>query len=319
MCTSKYVLILVSVLLTACGSVSDPEDVWPTPTLEAPAASEGFQMALDYTVQPGEEVWICNVFPIPTDGPAPVYSVEFEQSPGMHHMTISSTGLTPPPVEYGLRDCQGLYDELMDSVVSVFGSQGTSHDVMNLPYGVAATLPSNIDIIHEMHFVNVTDQPVEIFSRVNAYTMDPADVQEGIWGGQVRDEFITLPPAQTTTEWSRCVFNRDVEVLFLASHTHGLGEEFTVAHFDGMTTSPVFYVNDDLHTPKIVQYEEPMVIPAGEGFEWTCTWNNVNEHEINYGVTSADEMCNLAIVHTPFDVTAQCEVIETSDGVLWSP
>jgi len=276
-------------------------------------------MALDYTVPPGEEVWICNVFPIPTDGPASVHSVEFEQSPGMHHMTISSTGLTPPKTEYGLRECGELYDELMDSVVAVFGSQGSSHDVMTLPPGVAATLPASLDIIHEMHFVNVTDQPVEIFSRVNAYTMDAADVDEGIWGGQVRDEFITLPPESTTTEWSRCVFNRDVEVLFLASHTHGLGQEFTVAPFDGETVGDVFYVNDDLHEPKIVQYTEPMLISEGQGFEWTCTWNNPNEFEINYGLTSADEMCNLAIVHTPFDINAQCEVVESSDGVLWSP
>jgi hypothetical protein len=312
-------LLLVLLPLASCAGPEEPGDLWPSPTLEAPLPGEGFQMALDYTVPPGEEVWICNVFPIPTDGPAPVYSVEFEQTPGMHHMTISSTGLTPPPTEHGLRECGELYDELMDSVVAVFGSQGSSHDVMNLPPGVAATLPANIDIIHEMHFVNVTDQPIEIFSRVNVYTMDPADVEEGIWGGQVRDEFISLPPEATTTEWSRCVFNRDVAVLFLASHTHGLGQEFTVAPFDGETVGEVFYVNDDLHDPKIVQYIEPMLIPEGQGFEWTCTWDNPNDFEINYGLTSADEMCNLAIVHTPFDVSAQCEVVATSDGVLWSP
>jgi hypothetical protein len=30
-------------------------------------------------------------------------------------------------------------------------------------------------------------------------------------------------------------------------------------------------------------------------------------------------MCNLAVVHTLCDLSAQCEVVETSDGVLWSP
>ena len=38
---------------------------------------------------------------------------------------------------------------------------------------------------------------------------------------------------------------------------------------------------------------------------------------ITYGLTAEDEMCNLAIVHTPFDPTASCVVVETSDGVLW--
>lgn len=312
--------LLLSLLPSlACEGGDDEAPLWPEPTLEPPAPGEGFQMALDYTVEPGQEVWICNVFAIPVDSPAPVYSVEFEQTPGMHHMTISSTGLNPPPVDYGLRDCGPLYDELMDNVVAVFGSQGAAHDVMNLPPGVAATLPSNLDIIHEMHFVNVTDEPVTIFSRVNAYTMDAADVDQGIWGGQVRDEHINIPAASSHTEWSRCVFNRDVEVLFLASHTHGLGEEFTVAPFDGTTVGEVFYVNDDLHDPKIVQYIEPRVVLAGEGFEWTCTWSNPGDLPVEYGTTSQDEMCNLAIVHTPFDPSAQCEVVSTSDGVLWAP
>lgn len=29
-------------------------------------------------------------------------------------------------------------------------------------------------------------------------------------------------------------------------------------------------------------------------------------------------MCNLAVVHAPFDLSAQCVVVESSDGNLWS-
>ena len=148
---------------------------------------------------------------------------------------------------------------------------------------------------------------------------DDDEVEEGIWGGSVRDEHINLPAGEETTEWSRCVMNEDVEVLFLASHTHELGIEFNIAPFDGETVGDVFYTNDDWHSPKIVQYDPPLVVPAGQGLEWSCTWNNTQDHEVNYGPDSTDEMCNLAIVHTPFSVTAQCEVVETSDGVLWEP
>ena len=105
----------------------------------------------------------------------------------------------------------------------------------------------------------------------------------------------------------------------MASHTHGLGQEFTVAPFDGATVGDVFYVNDDLHEPKIVQYEEPLGVPAGQGFEWSCTWSNPNDFPVEYGTTTADEMCTLAVVHTPFAPSAQCEVVEPSDGVLWVP
>ena len=60
-------------------------------------------------------------------------------------------------------------------------------------------------------------------------------------------------------------------------------------------------------------------MPAGQGFEWSCTWENQSELDLTYGLTAADEMCNLAMVHTPFDMGALCEVVETSDGVLWAP
>ena len=61
------------------------------------------------------------------------------------------------------------------------------------------------------------------------------------------------------------------------------------------------------------------MVPAGEGFEYTCTWNNDTDQPISYGTTAKDEMCNLSIVHTPMNMSAACEVVETSDGVLWKP
>jgi hypothetical protein len=103
----------------------------------------------------------------------------------------------------------------------------------------------------------------------------------------------------------------------VASHTHALGRKFTVAQFDGQAAGEVFYSNSDWHTPKIVQYDPPMIVPKGSGFEWTCTWKNPNDKVVNYGLDASDEMCNLAIVHTPFSTSAKCEVVETSDGVLW--
>jgi hypothetical protein len=108
-------------------------------------------------------------------------------------------------------------------------------------------------------------------------------------------------------------------VIFLASHTHKLGVDFSISLFDGENLGEVFYNNDDWYNLMIVQYETPIQIKAGEGFEYSCTWNNSTDEPIQYGLTADDEMCNLTFVHTPYDPDALCEVIETSDGVLWSP
>ncbi len=113
--------------------------------------------------------------------------------------------------------------------------------------------------------------------------------------------------------------NEDVEVLFLAGHMHRLGIEFTIAPFDGTETGDIFYRNDDWHVPGIEQYDTPMVVPAGTGFEYACTWRNTTDETVEYGLSAADEMCNMAIVHTPFSLSALCEVVATSDGVIWTP
>jgi hypothetical protein len=186
-----------------------------------------------------------------------------------------------------------------------------------LPEGVAATLPAGIQILHEVHYVNTTSEEVPIYSYINGLTIPESEVVDGIWGGSVRDEHIEIPPQAEHTEWSRCVMNEDVEVQFLASHTHEKGVEFTIAPFDGTTTGEVFYRNDDWHDPMIEQYMPAITVPAGQGFEWACTWRNDTDEAVNYGFNATDEMCNMAIVFTPFSVTAACEVVETSDGVLW--
>lgn len=305
------------VLLVACTKATpQPEVEW----LEPPPEGQGFQMTMEGHAPAYSEVWLCAVYPIPITSPAAVNRVEFQQNAGTHHMTLSTPGFDAHPFEPGVYDCEEIYSQAMDGLIMMFGGQGAAEGEMALPEGVAANLPSNIDIVHEVHYVNPTDQPVDLYSVVNAWTIPQDEVTDGIWGGQVRDENIVIPAhAQRHTEWTRCVMNTDVEVQFLASHTHALGVEFTVAPFDGQTTGEVFYTNDDWHDPKIVQYDPPLVVPAGTGFEYACTWQNPNAFEVTYGLTSEDEMCNLAIVHTPFDMSALCEVVETSDGVLYTP
>ncbi|MCB9745286.1 MAG: hypothetical protein H6741_08860 [Alphaproteobacteria bacterium] len=310
--------VIPLVLLAAGCTPKDPVDSAAAVELLAPPPEgEGFQMKMEGHVEAYTETWLCAVYPIPTEGLSPVNWVQYQQNEGTHHMTLSTPGPGLHPLEYGTFPCEEVYANAMDDLIMMFGSQGVGEGEMRLPDGVVANLPSNIDIVHEIHYVNPTDEPVDLFSVVNAWTIPESDVTDGIWGGQVRDENIEIPAGGEHSEWTRCVFNKDVDVQFLASHTHALGVNFTVAHFDGVNTGELFYENDDWHDPKIEQYNPPLSIPAGQGFEYTCTWDNDTGEHVSYGLTSQDEMCNLAIVFTPFDMDAECTVVETSDGVLW--
>jgi hypothetical protein len=311
---------ILALVLSGCGTKaadSASADDVDGPTLEAPPEDAGFQLNMSHEVPPYSEVWVCEVYPLPTEDSASVNWIEYQQTEGMHHMTLSTMSLSGVYLEPGLYECDALFADNMDGQLMFFGAQGDAEGTMHLPDGVAATFPPGIQVIHEMHYVNPTKDPVNLYSRINAWTIPSEEVVEGIWGGQVRDENIEIPAEGEHSEWTRCVFNEDVDVLFLASHTHELGSLFTVSLFDGETVGEEIYRNDDLHTPLITQYVDPLSLKAGEGFEYTCSWDNPRGEPVSYGLTAQDEMCNLAIVHMPMSVTAECTVVESSDGVLW--
>jgi Copper type II ascorbate-dependent monooxygenase, C-terminal domain len=318
---TALLLLPIALLLPACTGDGDTGGTTAAaiPTLDPPADGEGFQVSMSGLAPGYSEVWLCEVYELPTDDYAAVHSVEWLQNEGTHHMTMSTLGLTGGDLAPGSYDCNDLYGDssLMQDQIMFFGNQGSGTGTMTLPDGVAANMPPALQVIQEVHYVNAAAEDVPIYSILNAYTIPQEDVTEMIWGGSVRDETIEIPPQSTKTEWSRCVFNEDVDVIFLASHTHKRGINFTIAPFDGKTVGDVIFENTDWHDPKITQFDPPLHMPAGTGFEWTCTWENTGDTTVTYGLTAEDEMCNLAEVHTPFSVTAACEVVETSDGVLW--
>jgi hypothetical protein len=328
--------LMIALALVGCSEKSSDSGAVASegrPVLEAPSSLDGFQLSMYGTAPPFSEVWLCSVYPLPVEaaGFTAVQSVEYNQNEGTHHFTLSALGFslsgteTESPIEHGTYDCNELYSDsaLMEEAVMVFGGQGEPQGEMVFPEGTVANVPATIDVLHEVHFVNPTPDEVEIYSEVNAYTVPQTAVEKSIWGGSVRDENIEIPPNSVHTEWSRCVFNEDVEVLLLAGHQHELGTRFDIANYNGETgeVGEVFFSNDDWHTPNITQYSTPLAMNAGQGFEWTCEWNNTTDETVVYGNDSTDEMCNMAVVFRPVEgmisMTAACEVVEASDGVLW--
>ncbi len=288
------------------------------PTLAPPAPGEGFQMAMTGSVAPFSEAWLCEVYDLTTTDVSAVNRVEFLENEGMHHMTASTTALSGYRLEPGSYDCNDLYADprLMEEQVTMFGNQGSGEGVIQLPEGVVAVVPAGIQVIQEVHYVNPTDVEVPLFAYVNAWTIPMEDVVTTIWGGQVRDETIRIPPQSTHTEWTRCVMNEDVDVHFLASHSHAGSSAFTIARFDGVTSEAPFYANDDWHDPRITQYDPPLAVPAGQGFEFACTYDNPTDAEVTYGFAATDQMCNMTLVFTPGSTTAECTIVESSDGTL---
>jgi hypothetical protein len=270
-------------------------------------------------VPPGSEAWRCKIGQISNETLAHVNRVESVQTEGMHHMDVMSlifTGLDLPPGDY---DCTELYEahpELMQNGLTLFAAQA-ARSIVNLPEGTVASLPPKMAALHEIHYVNTTDKEVKVSSRVNAYTIPQEQVKARIWGGAVRDVNINIPPRASHEEWTRCVMNQDVDVIFLASHTHQLGRRVTIAPFDGTTVGEVIYENTEWENPALKDFSKnPLRLKKGQGFEFRCYFQSTRDEMVNWGFKASDEMCQIAIVHTPGDVNTLCEPVASSDGKL---
>ena len=288
----------------------------PTP-LPPPPAGQGFQIGIDTVAPAHSEIWKCRIMKWPLRDYSDIHSVEHLQSSAMHHMdvmVILYSGLDKPEGEY---DCKPLYEQypkLMEETI-LYGAQ-SSHARIDLPPGVAAEVPPGLTIMYEVHYVNATNQDQKVFSRVNGWTMPAQNVTSTIWGGVVRDRNLNIPPQQDHTEWSRCTFDQDVDLLFISSHTHRLGRDVKIFKFDGQATGDQIFENDDWQSPTLTAMQPSLHIPAGQGLEFRCHYYNDEDSEVHWGFLASDEMCNMALVYTPGTTGAHCSVVQTSDGVI---
>lgn len=56
--------------------------------------------------------------------------------------------------------------------------------------------------------------------------------------------------------------------------------------------------------PRVRWFQQAMRLQAGEGFCFTCSWRNPDDHPVHFGVTSEDEMCFVTGYFYPDDDAA---------------
>jgi hypothetical protein len=311
-------LLLLMTMTAACGE--DPDSA-PGPggsTLAPPDPSEGVQFAMEVTAQPNEEIWKCQISQLEGKGMLPVHRVRSVQTPNIHHMDLMTIVNSGVPTKPGIYDCGPLYAEhpdLMEELI-LFAAQRADVEV-TLPEGVAAMVPAGLTLMQEVHFVNASSETRTVSSRINAYTMPKDDVKGTIWGGATRDVHLHIPPNAETKEWIRCVMTDDVDLLFVATHTHQLAYETHVKLFDGKNVGAEIYENVDWQSPQLKDLTDaPLHIAKGEGLELSCHYRNTTSETVEWGFAAKDEMCNLAYVFTPGESRAKCEIVESNDGLL---
>ena len=312
---------MVVVLAASCTGASGLQGPAAVEPLPPPAQGEGFQLSMAMTVGPQQEAWRCQIISgLKAEGDLFTYvnRAESRQTNGMHHADVATLFFTGLKIEPGQYDCADLYaahQELMEDAVIIYASQ-QPEDSLELPTRTAAQLPIDSLYMYEAHFVNVSDKAVDVTSYLNAYTVSAEEVDETIYGKANRDFDINVPPhAENHVEWTRCVFNKDADVIFLSGHTHALARTFTLKLFDGVNVGDVVYSNDDWHSPPVKRFEPLMHVSAGTGFEYSCDYSSNRDTDTVWGFKATDEMCQFGYVFLPGDTEISCDTVATSDGL----
>lgn len=247
-----------------------------------------------FDVQPGTERQVCKHFNLPADVPFDVVRFHSEMNGTSHHLNVYKllTDVTDPvsPADAVVHDCQPASEQLSGDAAYIFGS-ATPERTVELPAGVAFHLVPQQRIILEQHVINATPDVIQggvTFEMSKPATDGAIEHHADViwfanWG-------FLVPPNQETVETSHCTVPYAVNVFGLMSHTHSLGSHFSIEKWSSSGTQPLYESEDWAH-PVYLELEPHLSLAAGEGLEWTCTWNNTTGDLVVPGKDSTDEMC----------------------------
>jgi hypothetical protein len=307
----RLTLITWTALAISCGRNDSP-------SLAPPDPSKGYQIAVGIDVPAATEYYKCLIEPVPYKDTIAVHSVQSLLTTGTHHMNIMLITNSDSPTRSGVYDCKELqaqYPKLMENT-TIYASQRPDQS-LSLPDGVGALLPPGLALMTEVHFLNATPHAVHVEARTNIYTMPIDQVRQHIWGITVRHPHIDIPAgAVDHVEWVRCEMNQDIDLLFMTTHTHKLSSRTTVSRFDGTNTQDMLIENLDWSTPKLADYtRSPIHVPAGQGFELDCHYDNPGASDVHWGLNATDEMCQMTLGFTPGDASIDCKIAGANNGV----
>ena len=250
-------------------------------------------------VKPGEERLVCHRLKIGHPQTVEVGRVRMVMPPGGHHVDLYRPSASPPA--WPPKNCPTTINFSDWELVAA-----TQEHVFDwqLPPGVAINFSAHQPLLVQTHFLSAgaATRAGTAAARVELYPVDPASVTTHGGALFAEDRAIVVPPGRTTLT-SRCMVTtqsgspRDLTIMGFTGHYHFRGIAFIVNRVqpDG-TLGEVLYQHDGLSVPPFRQYpsDQPLILHAGEGLEWRCTYQNNTHATFLFGSdTSRQEHCNL--------------------------
>ena len=151
-------------------------------------------------------------------------------------------------------------------------------------------MPANHKMDVNVHYVNKGNAPIEGECYINIHKADPASVVHEAKPIYFAAEDIYLEPNQKTVMIKEFIFSERARVFMLTSHTHKLGEYFSIQINGGARNGQVIYSSNSWHHPLIKAFQAPIELNPGEGLRMIVTYNNTTNKHVRFGLKSDDEM-----------------------------
>ena len=259
----------------------------------------GFQMRMkSFVVQPGGDREGCEYLTTPNREPMDVGEFALKVTPGTHHFVVwEYLGTDHDPKDFwsGIAfapGCVGLGPR--DAVVAnanLFGML-SGHVRVRFPPGVAVRLDPHAAVFANLHFHNYSTTDVATDAVFNFIPAPRGTVRHHAQALTVGPTQIDIPAqgsASLTGEWHTPI---DLNMVQLSTHQHHRGTLMTVHRIDAAGND----LGEEVESPSwehptVQWYPQALRIAAGEGFRFTCTWENPDDHPVHFGVTTEDEMC----------------------------
>ena len=282
------------------GMGSDCEEA---PCLEAP--QYGFQIRNEgTTIASGDDVEYCEVVQMPGDSSDTYYINGFDSAMtlGSHHLIVAAIepgSQTDENATVGERvECFGPASGFGGDIIDVTGQQLPYH-AEAFPNGVGRVYHGGQKLVFNYHYFNATEGPLEARAAVNFYTAEESCVEKIAESAGFFFLGINVEDGETASYTASCEFSQDVMVTKLTRHTHQWGTDFPVEYLGGAHDGDEIFSSPNYEEPDFT-FDEPILVKAGEGFRWTCNYDNDSGHDLSFGPNATDEMCILfSTIYSP--------------------
>lgn len=242
-----------------------------------------------FTVQPGQEAFMCQNFKNPLGGADIVFNkTESFMTPGSHHLFV----MDDPTVtsDSGLYACSGLTFKTL-----VHASQ-TPQQAMTYPPGIGVRMPGSDGFMLLAHYLNTTSQPLSTQVSVILYLADTANIQQYAASLFANVPFISIPPNSAGKAQGSCTASYNINLLYAVSHMHSHATHFLAKTSTGTT----IYETTQWSEPQPTQFAPPLPVPAFTSIQYECDYQNNTSSTLTFGESAAtNEMCILAGYYYP--------------------